>query len=232
MTTRGQAIYEDAMPPAESARKTAAIPEAKPQRWQQRKAAMTREVILDAATDCLVEDGYAALTTVEVINRAGVSRGAMHHHFANRSELLAALIDHVLHKRLERFLSEYLSTIEDSDPARAIEVATDVHWHSVQTPEYAAYLELLMAARTDAELQAILVPATNAFEREWMSEMEKALPQWMGAPKEMLLANDLAASLHLGLLINRPYFADKERRRAVRDKLVDLVKEVYRTAKP
>lgn len=232
MTSGGGAIYEVIMPLADSARKTPANPEAEPQRWQQRKAAMTREVILDAATDCLVEDGYSSLTTVEVIKRAKVSRGAMHHHFANRSELLEALIDHVLHKRLERFLSEYLSTIEDSDPAKAIEVAIEVHWHSVQTPEYTAYLELMMAARTDSELAGLLIPATNVFEREWMGEMEKAMPQWTGAPEGMMLANDLAASLHLGLLVNRPYFADKERRRAVRDKLVDLVKDVYRTAKP
>ena len=197
------------MPPPESARKIAESSDAEPQRWQQRKAAMTREVILDAATDCLVEGGYASLTTVEVIKRANVSRGAMHHHFANRSELLEALIDHVLHKRLNRFLSGYLGTIEDSDPAKAIEVAIEVHWHSVQTPEYTAYLELMMAARTDSELADLLIPATTAFEREWMGEMEKAMPQWTGAPEGMMLANDLAASLHLGLLVNRPYFADE-----------------------
>lgn len=200
-------------------------------RWQQRKAAMTRDIILDAATDCLVEDGYASLTTVEIIKRAKVSRGAMHHHFANRAELLSALIDHVLHKRLERFLSDYLAQLQESDPARAIEVATEVHWQSLLTPEFTAYLELLMAARTDRELSDLLVPATHAFEREWMSEMERAIPQWTGAPEAMLLANDLAASLHLGLLINRPFFADEDRQQIVRAKLVEVVKDLYRTAK-
>ena len=97
---------------------------APPERWQQRNTAATRKLILDAATDCLVEGGYARLTTVEVLKQANVSRGAMHHHFASRADLVSALIDHVLHKRLDRFLSDYLAALRDSDPENAIEVAT------------------------------------------------------------------------------------------------------------
>lgn len=202
-----------------------------PQRWQQRKAAATRKLILDAAVACLVEGGYARLTTVDVLARVNVSRGAMHHHFAARSDLVTALIDHVLHQRLERFLSDYLSALRDSDPEHAIEVATEVHWQSLETPEFAAYLELAMAARTDAELSALLVPATRAFERTWIAEVEKALPHWAGASAEMLLANDVAAALHLGLLINTPFIEEPARREAVRRVLVDVVKTIFTKAK-
>lgn len=196
-------------------------------RWQQRKAAATRKLILDAATECLVEGGYARLTTVDVLARVNVSRGAMHHHFPTRADLITALIDHVLHQRLERFLSDYLSALRDSDPAHAIEVATQVHWQSLKTPEFAAYLELVMAARTDAELSVILVPATKAFEQTWLAEVEQALPHWSGASAEMLLANDVAAAMHLGLLINTPFIEEPARREAVRHALVDLVKMIF-----
>lgn len=200
---------------------------APPERWQQRKAGLTRKLILDAATDCLVAGGYARLTTVEVLKHAKVSRGAMHHHFTTRAELVSALIDHVLHKRLERFLTDYLSAITDSDPAEAIAVATQVHWQSVKTPEFAAFLELVMAARTDAQLAALLVPATQAFEAEWMQEVAKAMPQWTGASEAMLLANDLAAALHLGLIVNRPFVAEPARRAAVRAALVEMVQSIF-----
>jgi AcrR family transcriptional regulator len=203
---------------------------ARPERWQQRKAAATRKLILDAATDCLVEGGYARLTTVEVLKQANVSRGAMHHHFAARADLISALIDHVLHKRLERFLSDYLAGLRASDPANAIDVATEVHWQSVKTPEFTAYLELVIAARTDPELSALLVPATRAFEHEWMDEVARAIPQWDGASEAMLLANDLAAALHLGLLINRPFIDDPARRAAVRAKLIEVVKDMLLSA--
>ena len=201
------------------------------QKWQQRKAAATRRLILDAATDCLIESGYSRLTTVEVLKQAGVSRGAMHHHFASRSDLVAALIDHVLHKRLDRFLSDYLAALRDSDPENGIEVAIAVHWDSVKTPEFTAYLELVMAARTDTELSALLVPATIAFEAKWIAEVERVIPQWEGASQAMLLANDVAAALHLGLVINRPFIAERERREAVRAALVDMVKTIFRRAK-
>ena len=202
-----------------------------PPRWQQRKAAATRKLILDAAADCLVEGGYARLTTVEVLKQANVSRGAMHHHFTSRADLVSALIDHVLHKRLERFLSDYLSALKDTDPAHAIAVATDVHWQSMKTPEFTAFLELVMAARTDPELSALLVPATREFERTWISEVERAIPHWSGASDQMLLANDVAAALHLGLLINRPFIEDPARRQAVRDTLVALVKDLFAQSK-
>ncbi len=216
-------------PHAPALPKTDAFPS--PERWQQRKAAATRKLILNAATDCLVEGGFARLTTVEVLKLANVSRGAMHYHFASRADLISALIDHVLHKRLDRFLSDYLAALRDSDPENAIEVATAVHWESVKTPEFTAYLELVVAARTDPELSALLIPATQAFERRWIGEVERAIPHWQGAPRAMLLANDLAAALHLGLVINRPFIAEPERREAVREALVMMVKAIFQSAK-
>ena len=196
-------------------------------RWQQRKAAMTRESIMQAAIDCLVECGYAGLTTSEIVRRANISRGAMHHHFANRTELVAALIDFVQHRRLEFFLGEYLSSLRDAEPAEAIRLATELHWQSVLTPEYSAYLELAMAARTDADLASLLVPATKAFDKEWMDKMEEAFPQWDGRHEALHLASDFAAALHLGLLVNRPFLGNPSRRSAVRDKLITVIEQLY-----
>ena len=39
------------------------------QRWQQRKASLTREAILEAAVDSLVDTGYAGLSTNDVARR-------------------------------------------------------------------------------------------------------------------------------------------------------------------
>ena len=43
----------------------------------------TRHRILDAATDLLIADGYSSLTAQSVQTAAGVSRGALLHHFPN-----------------------------------------------------------------------------------------------------------------------------------------------------
>lgn len=198
-----------------------------PQRWQQRKAAMTRDSILKASVKILVEHGFTGLTTVKITNAAQVSRGALHHHFASRTELLSGLIDYILQQRLQTFLSEYIAKLEKSEPAAFIDVAATAHWESLLSDEYTAYLELAMAARTDKELADLLIPATSNFDRDWMLEMNRALPQWDGKSEAIQLANDFANALHVGLLINRPFVEQKERRQAVRRKLVEVLNEIY-----
>ena len=46
-----------------------------PQRWQQQKSARTRQKLIEAGIACLLEGGYAGLTTHKVSARTGVSRG-------------------------------------------------------------------------------------------------------------------------------------------------------------
>ena len=50
-------------------------------RSQAERSAATREALLDATIDCLIEEGYDSTTTSRVSERAGLSRGAHLHHF-------------------------------------------------------------------------------------------------------------------------------------------------------
>tara|TARA_Y100000780_G_scaffold25072_1_gene20808 strand:- start:44 stop:280 length:237 start_codon:yes stop_codon:yes gene_type:complete len=59
-------------------------------RREQREA--TRERILMAAVDVLVERGTASTTTLEVQARSGVGRGTLLHHFPTHADLLSATV--------------------------------------------------------------------------------------------------------------------------------------------
>ena len=61
----------------------------------------TRERIVAAAVQSLVEDGYAATTTLRVQHRAGVSRGALLHHFPRREDLYVAAVHQLVADTLE-----------------------------------------------------------------------------------------------------------------------------------
>ena len=61
--------------------------------WQQTKSGRTRTTILNAAIDCFYELGSAPTTTERIAQQAGVSRGAMLHHFHTRRDLLQAAIE-------------------------------------------------------------------------------------------------------------------------------------------
>lgn len=177
-----------------------------PVRWQQRKSAQTRLKMLEAAVDCLVSGGYAGLTTAQVAERAAVSRGAMHHHFATRIELVAAVVDHIFYQRIRLFLDDYLAAMAQRGDEELIDLATQAHWRSVQTREYAAYLELAVAARTDPELNAAFEPAARRYDEVWTAEMIESFPQWRDQWNAMKLGSDFAIAVHSGLLLHRPVF--------------------------
>src|SRR5271169_5670622 len=80
--------------------------DAEGQGWQQRKSVQTRVAILEAAIDCLEKHGYRRTTTQVIAEIAGDSRGAMLHHYATRQDLIAAVIDYTMYKRMEVFIAD------------------------------------------------------------------------------------------------------------------------------
>lgn len=195
-------------------------------KWQQRKAGETRVRILEAAIDCLVEKGYSRLSTNEVTARAGVSRGAMHHHFASRMALVGALIEYTFYQRMRFFLEAYLAADDIEDAARSVEAASEFHWRSVQTREYAAYLELAVAARTDRELHAAFGPASRRYDEIWTHEIFAAFPHWRERLPALQLANDFAMAAHMGLLLHGPVFEGTGRVDAVRALVIEVIKRL------
>ena len=199
-----------------------------PVRWQQRKSAQTRLRMLDAAVDCLVEGGYAGLTTAQVAERAGVSRGAMHHHFATRMDLVAAVVDHIFYQRMRLFLEDYLGTMAQRRDEELIDLATEAHWRSVQTREYAAYLELAVAARTNPELNVAFEPAARRYDEVWTAEMIESFPQWREQWQAMKFGSDFAIAVHSGLLLHRPVFGPDRVAQVLR-MTIETVRGLYRT---
>src|SRR3981081_3704558 len=55
----------------------------------------TRAALLGAARPLFAERGYAAVATEEIVRAAGVTRGALYHHFAGKEELFAAVYEEV-----------------------------------------------------------------------------------------------------------------------------------------
>ena len=184
-----------------------------PARWQQQKSARTRLRLIEAAIDCLVEGGYSRLTTQAVAERTGASRGSMHHHFPTRLDLVAAVVERVFYERMRLFLDDYLANLARSSEAEMLEIAAAAHWRSVHSREYAAYLELAVAARTDAELNQFFGPVAQRYDEVWIGEMIESFPQWRDQWEQMKLASDLVSVMHMGLLLQQPLYGEARMQR-------------------
>lgn len=124
-------------------------PVIKARRTQEMRRAETRERLLNATVDCLIELGYVGTTTPVVCERAGLSRGALLHYYPTKAELVIEAVGHVARKRaleLERAGTQIRAS---ADPMGAM---LDMILASFSGPLFYAALELWVAARTDREL--------------------------------------------------------------------------------
>lgn len=82
----------------------------------------TRAAILDAAEAIMRQDGYAAVTTRRVSERARVNLGLIHYHFGTMDELFLGLF----RRTDDQHLAHYDRVLESDDPLRALwEVHSD-----------------------------------------------------------------------------------------------------------
>jgi AcrR family transcriptional regulator len=146
-----------------------------PKTWQQTKSEMTRTAILDAAVACFHDLGYAGTTTENVARRAGVSRGAMLHHFPTRFDLIKAAVEHLYQQRLAMF-AEAEWTIQRGAEHSRIEEGIDAYWRLLGTPIFIVFRELKVAARTDKELDGILAQTLADFSKVWSEAVRRIFP--------------------------------------------------------
>jgi AcrR family transcriptional regulator len=185
------------------------------QGWQQRKSIQTRIAILEAAIDCLERCGYARTTTQMIAQTARISRGAMLHHYATKQDLVGAVIDYTFFRRMEQFVARIS---ELSDEARVRDQAgIELYWQSVLTREYAAYLELSVASRTDPELREIFLPKAKRFVEVERETVLSAFPEWQDDLPMYELAMDFCIAAMEGLLLNREVWDDRRRRVLLRN---------------
>lgn len=205
---------------ASTAKRTSAP---RPRRTQEERSATTRALLLDATIDCLIELGYSATTTTVIAERAGVSRGAQLHHFPTKAELVAAAVEHLAH-RLGEELGAELVHLPEGD--RRLPAVIDVLWARYSTPLFPAWLELWVAARTDADLRAALGPV----ERRTRAGLERTLPALFGDAvdnEQARLVVWMTFCLLQGMALER---ALSPERRADRDKREAAMLEVWKQA--
>lgn len=77
-------------------------------RTQAERSAATRAALMASARALFTEHGFAGATREEIVERAGVTRGALYHHFANKEDLFRAVFIEVEHEIGARVAAAYM----------------------------------------------------------------------------------------------------------------------------
>lgn len=182
---------------ARAALKVATVKSSAEPTQQALKSAQTRARLIESTIRCLVKFGYGGTTTPKVASEAGLSRGAMLHHFENGGALMQATIAELLDRRLRAFRRSA------ANPSNDVRTLVRTYWKQLLSPAFVAFLELAIAARTDASLARILEPAQADFRERWYELAVQLFPVWQQDRKAFDLALALTQNTVEGMAINR-----------------------------
>lgn len=161
-------------------------------RGQAERSREMRLRLVEAAIASLIEVGYARTTAVEVCRRAGVTRGALFHHFSGLPGLLAAAMSHA-----------YDIQFGGAAPATRLDDWVDSTWKMMRQPVFKAVIEVWLAARNDPEMTAELRPAIARYSALFSIDRNPALRQRLGADRETRDFFYLAVETMIGLALGR-----------------------------
>src|SRR5438132_3814980 len=192
-------------------------------RTQQSEA--TRRKLLRIGRDLFARRGYSDVPTEEIVRRAGVTRGALYHHFRDKRDLFAAVVEEVEREVMERVAAAALSETDAWEQQRAaigayLDVCLEPAVQRIVLTDAPSVLGLAVWREIEAAygLAAVRAGLQNVMDAGLIDEQ----------PVEPLAHLVLGALTEGGLLIGRS--DDRETaRREVRDSLDRLLRGLRRT---
>ncbi|MBS8227952.1 TetR/AcrR family transcriptional regulator [Vannielia litorea] len=166
------------------------------ERRAQARSIATRKKLIEATLDEILAKGYNSATTNDFASRAGVSRGALLHHFPARSDIIVAAMEHLLRD----------ATAEIRDVAAKV-ARTEVTlgdfveflWDMFSGRVFYLSLEFINEARTDGELRAQMMPVVKDFHAALDSIWREFQKQADGGPQATLTALNMTVCLVRGM---------------------------------
>ena len=139
-------------------------------RPQQERSRITVDAVLEAALQVLEADGYDALTTTRVAERAGVSVGTLYQYFPDKAAVVAGLVEAHLGREVESMRAAFAAA-ERAPLAAAVDglVAAFVGLFTASPERSAAVLYGALRVRwrpvVDALLEQMTAEATRLLRR-------------------------------------------------------------------
>ena len=189
---------------------------------QSERSASTQRTVLDATLACMKRHGFANTTLQHIEKAAGMTRGALLHHFPTKQALFGAALVHFYRLRIERLRASVKARKPDLRAGLAIMHEEVRDWFPVT-------LEFLTAMRTDTALR-------KAFDREmgrWIDPISESyvslLPELAGTESPLLLQYVIGCFIR-GLCLES-FSSDPPLIEKIFDRFVDILEAYLRAAR-
>ncbi len=132
-------------------------------RTQEERRAQTRAKLLDATIQSLLEVGYPGTTTRRVAELAGVSQGAMTHHFPHRADLVVAAVERLADRRIAELRE--LAGGFPTEPGARLRALLDLLWADFSSSTFTVFVKLWVTAADDPDLYERMIPIERRLAR-------------------------------------------------------------------
>jgi len=103
-------------------------------RTQAERSEATRDALIAAARILFAERGYAAVGTEEIVRAAGVTRGALYHHFDGKRDLFEAIYERIEVELAQRIAAGALDA-GATEPLEAMRAGAEMFLRAATEPE-------------------------------------------------------------------------------------------------
>jgi AcrR family transcriptional regulator len=103
-------------------------------RTQAERAAETREALIASARPLFAAAGFADVALETIVRAAGVTRGALYHHFADKTELFAAVFERV-EAEVATQMGEAIAAANETDPVEVMRLGAGFWLDASSDPE-------------------------------------------------------------------------------------------------
>lgn len=122
-------------------------------RTQSERTAATKAALLAATIDGVLESGYASVTSADIARRAGVTRGAVAHHFASKTDLVLAAMQTLADTVTDQYVGQLP---EPGAGIGALADMLDTLWALHTSGPYSAARDIWVGARAEPETRRAL----------------------------------------------------------------------------
>jgi AcrR family transcriptional regulator len=127
------------------------------------RTAETRARIIGAVVECIAEVGFGRTTAAEISRRAGVTWGAVQHHFGGKDGILLAVLEESFGRIAERLADV---EVESTTLEARVELFIERAWEHFGSPHFQSTFEILLSYAGSEGTESDMLWQTEMF-KQW-----------------------------------------------------------------